>query len=91
MYQNELYLVKFALSNDDFSVILWEKTLLDLAHLAGIKVPKSRLVALKNGQKALMIKRFDRINSARLPFFVGKVVAQPTRKFSARVLLHEPC
>lgn len=68
VYQNELYLVKFALPNDDFSVILWEKTLLDLAHLAGIKAPKSRLVALKNGQKALMIKRFDRINSARLPF-----------------------
>ena len=68
VHQNELYLVKFALPNDDFSVILWEKTLLDLAHLAGVKVPKSRLVALKNGQKALMIKRFDRINSARLPF-----------------------
>ena len=72
VYQNELYLVKFALPNDDFSVILWEKTLLDLAHLAGIRVPESRLVALKNGQKALMIKRFDRINSARLPFLSAR-------------------
>lgn len=72
VYQNELYLVKFALPNDDFSVILWEKTLLDLAHLAGIKVPESRLVTLKNGQKALMIKRFDRINSARLPFLSAR-------------------
>lgn len=41
---NELYIAKFSSKNDEYSVILWEKSMLDLSNLANIKTAKSKLV-----------------------------------------------
>lgn len=72
LHDNELYLAKFSSKNDEEQVILWEKTMLDLANIANLKVAKSIVVpSFKNG--ILLLKRFDRcLNDnnelKRLPF-----------------------
>lgn len=46
-------------SHDAWDVMAWEKVALDLAHLAGIDVPPSRLLNLA-GRHVLVVGRFDR-------------------------------
>ena len=69
--RGSLHLAKFPWSNDEWSVILWEKVTLDLAHAAGIRVPKFRLERV--GTRAvLLIERFDRRDvDHRIPFMSG--------------------
>lgn len=64
---NELYIAKFSSKNDEYYVILWEKSMLDLSNLANIKTAKSKLVNGINNQKILLIKRFDREGNRRIP------------------------
>jgi serine/threonine-protein kinase HipA len=52
---------------DEWDVITWEKTVLDLASLAKIKVPNSDLVNV-GAEKVLIVKRFDRIREKRLGY-----------------------
>ncbi|GHT92902.1 phosphatidylinositol kinase [Alphaproteobacteria bacterium] len=58
-----LCMAKFSRSNDEFSVVLWEAVALTLAKKSGIHVFDWRL---ENG--ALIVKRFDRIGTQRVPF-----------------------
>ena len=53
--------------NDEWDVMSWEKTLLDLAGKAGISVPESTLLSIGK-EKALLVKRFDRINGKRVGY-----------------------
>lgn len=66
-----LLLAKFSHPNDDWDVMVWEKTMLDLAHAAGIATPDARLVPVGD-ERALVLERFDRagslVDGARLPY-----------------------
>ena len=66
-----LLMAKFSHPDDEWDVIGWEKTALDLAAGAEIAVPSSRLVRLDAGA-ALVLERFDReggrLDGVRLPY-----------------------
>ena len=53
--------------NDEWDVMSWEKTLLDLAAYAGLCVPESTLLSVGK-EKVLLVKRFDRINGERVGY-----------------------
>jgi serine/threonine-protein kinase HipA len=57
--ENRLLMAKFPHRNDDWDVMAWEKTALDLAARAGIDVPGSELVQI-DGRHVLVLERFDR-------------------------------
>jgi serine/threonine-protein kinase HipA len=52
---------------DGIDVVAWEKLCLDLASAAGITVPANRLVSVGRSH-ALLLDRFDRIASGRIPY-----------------------
>lgn len=55
-----ILIAKFPHHNDEWDVMAWEKTALDLASRAGIDVPRSELVSVGN-RRVLLLKRFDRL------------------------------
>jgi serine/threonine-protein kinase HipA len=58
-------IAKFPSPTDDWNVMAWEKTALDLAAAAGITVPEYQLVKVA-GRDVLVVDRFDRLaNGAR--------------------------
>ncbi|MDR2728585.1 MAG: type II toxin-antitoxin system HipA family toxin [Chitinispirillales bacterium] len=63
----ELAIAKFPRKNDETDIIRWEAVALTLAQMAGISVPKWRLEKML-GKYVLIIKRFDRVESNRIPF-----------------------
>jgi serine/threonine-protein kinase HipA len=65
---NTLYLVKFQPYMDTERVCAWEATMLDLADKAGIPTPAHRLLNKGDSRPVLLLKRFDRNGSARIPF-----------------------
>lgn len=65
---SRVLIAKFASPRDQWDVIAWEKTALDLAERAGIRVP-SRSLRRINGKAVLLLDRFDRAESgARIPY-----------------------
>lgn len=68
---DRLLLAKFSHQEDDWDVMGWEKTMLDMASYAGIPVPASYLVRL-GSQSALVLDRFDRegslLDGRRIPY-----------------------
>jgi serine/threonine-protein kinase HipA len=63
----QLLIAKFPHPNDEWDVIAWEKTALDLAERAGIRVPRSTLTRV--GDRAvLLLPRFDRRVDGRVPY-----------------------
>jgi serine/threonine-protein kinase HipA len=54
-----ILIAKFASPRDEWDVIAWEKTALDLAERAGIRVPTRRLERI-GGKAVLLLDRFDR-------------------------------
>ena len=82
--KDKLYIAKFPSINDEHSVILWEKTLLDVAKEAGIEVPNSRLIDLYNGKKVLLVERFDRDkNGQRIPFMSAMTLLKAKERQNA--------
>lgn len=69
-----LLLAKFPHPNDEWDVMAWEKTTLDMAEAAGISVPKSEIIRLGN-ESVLLLERFDRaysqLDGVRIPFISG--------------------
>ncbi len=55
-------IAKFPSPADDWNVMAWEKTALDLATAAGIEVPHNQLVKVA-GRDVLVVDRFDRLAS----------------------------
>ena len=53
----------------------WEKTVLDLAGKCGIRVPDSRLLRV-GGRSVLLLERFDRDGSLRIPYLSGLTAVQ---------------
>jgi serine/threonine-protein kinase HipA len=64
---DKLLIAKFPHHGDEWSVIRWEKTALDLAELAGIIVPLNRMVEIE-GQAVLLLERFDRVGAQRIGY-----------------------
>jgi len=62
-----LLLAKFPHRSDDWDVMGWEKTALDIADRAGVAVPARRLVGL-DGRHILLVERFDRDNQHRIAY-----------------------
>jgi serine/threonine-protein kinase HipA len=62
-----LMIAKFPHHADEWSVIAWEKTALDLAEAAGISVPERRLVGI-DGSPVLLLDRFDREGAHRVGY-----------------------
>lgn len=63
-----LMIAKFPHREDDWDVMAWEATALELAEQAGIRVPGRRLVPI-NGRAVLILDRFDRTAEGhRLPY-----------------------
>lgn len=56
-------------------VCAWEKTALDLASAAGIRVPKTRLLRVV-GRSVLLLERFDRQEGQRIPYLSGMTAVQ---------------
>ena len=69
--EGKLLLAKFSHPGDEWDVIAWEKTALDIAGAAGMAVPSSKLVRI-GGDSALLLERFDRSGSLekgeRIPY-----------------------
>ncbi len=71
---NRLLIAKFASPRDEWDVIAWEKTALDLAERAGIRVP-SRSLRRINGKAVLLLDRFDRAERGPHPLHVSDDLA----------------
>ncbi len=62
-----LSIAKFPSSNDEMDIVGWEAIALDLAERAGLVVPRRRVVEIRD-RRVLVLQRFDRTDSARIPF-----------------------
>lgn len=62
-----LAIAKFPHPGDEWDVMAWEKTALDLAELAGLDVPARRLTKI-DGRSVLILRRFDRDGPRRLGY-----------------------
>lgn len=72
-----LLLAKFSHPEDEWNVMAWEKTALDLARMAGIPTPACQLIRVGN-ESVLLLDRFDRegsrIAGLRIPYMSGMTV-----------------
>ncbi len=59
-----LLIAKFPHRGDEWDVLAWEKTMLDLAADAGLRVPPSRLTKV-GARNVLLVERFDRTSGGR--------------------------
>jgi len=64
-------------SSDRWEVIRWEAVALELARLAGIEVPASRLIEV-SGRGVLIVDRFDREGERRLPYVSAMTMLEAT-------------
>lgn len=64
---DRLLIAKFAHHADEWAVIAWEKSALDLAESAGISVPVRQLVGVE-GSPVLLLERFDRKGAERIGY-----------------------
>lgn len=65
--KGQLAIAKFPHKDDSIDMVLWEGVALALASKAGIPVPDWRVEPIAN-KVALILRRFDRADGARLPF-----------------------
>lgn len=76
-----LLLAKFSHPEDEWNVMAWEKTALDLAKMAGIFTPACQLIRVGD-ESVLLLDRFDRegsrIAGLRIPYMSGMTVLGST-------------
>jgi len=65
-----MMIAKFARPQDDWRVMAWEKTVLDLAQATGIATPERRLLVV-NGSDVLLVNRFDRSPDGRRTGYIS--------------------
>ena len=64
----DLCIAKFSKHDDEYSLIAWEAVALQLAQLAGLRVPEHKLITVQ-GKHVLLLRRFDRTpDGGRLPY-----------------------
>ncbi|MEP6650168.1 MAG: type II toxin-antitoxin system HipA family toxin [Lapillicoccus sp.] len=64
---DQLFIAKFAHPGDEWDVMAWEKTALELAQRAGIETLVSTLLRVE-GRSVLLLERFDRRGARRVPY-----------------------
>ncbi|MGB3763898.1 MAG: type II toxin-antitoxin system HipA family toxin [Ornithinimicrobium sp.] len=64
---DRLLIAKFSHPGDEWDVMAWERTALDLAKLAGIRTPHTKLLRV-DGASVLLLERFDRQGAQRVPY-----------------------
>lgn len=64
---DRLLIAKFPHPGDEWDVMAWERTALDLAKLAGIRTPHTKLLRV-DGASVLLLERFDRQGAQRVPY-----------------------
>lgn len=67
---DQLMIAKFPHRSDEWDVMAWEATALDLAARCGIQAPKHRLIDI-GGRSVLLVERFDRDGHTRIPYLSG--------------------
>lgn len=74
-----LLLAKFSHPEDEWNVMAWEKTALDLARMAGIPTPACQLIRVDD-ESVLLLDRFDRESSRiaglRIPYMSGMTILE---------------
>ena len=65
--ETRLLIAKFPHPGDEWDVMAWEKTALDLAEQAGIDVPRRELLTI-DAQSVLVLERFDREHEHRIAY-----------------------
>ena len=80
--EGKLMMAKFSSSADTIDAVAWEKVCLDIAELAGISTPSSRLLEI-NGRSVLLLERFDRAygedgSEARIPYMSAMTLLNRT-------------
>lgn len=65
--EDSLLIAKFPHHSDDWDVMAWEKTALDLAERAGIETPRRRISTV-GGRTVLILRRFDRDRNRRIGY-----------------------
>lgn len=63
----KLLIAKFPHHSDEWDVMAWEKTALDLAERCGIRVPHRQLIDV-GGRNVLLLDRFDRSEHGRVGY-----------------------
>jgi serine/threonine-protein kinase HipA len=64
---DRLLIAKFPHPGDEWDVMAWERTALDLAELAGIRTPRTELLRVDRAN-VLLLERFDRHGAQRVPY-----------------------
>lgn len=72
---SRLLIAKFPHHSDEWDVMAWEMTALDLAQACGIRTPHRQLVDV-SGKHVLLLERFDRAADARVPFVSAMTLLQ---------------
>lgn len=72
---DRLLIAKFPHHTDEWDVMAWEKTALDLAQRAGIDVPRSELAKI-DGRSVLVSERFDRSGERRIGYISALTLMQ---------------
>lgn len=72
---NRLYIAKFPHHTDQWDVMSWEKTALDLAEQAGIETPARALHSV-DGRSVLLLERFDREDGRRIGYLSAMTLVQ---------------
>lgn len=70
-----LLIAKFPHPGDEWDVMAWEMTALDLAERSGISVPERRLIDLA-GRHVLLLDRFDRHEGERVGYISAMTLLQ---------------
>ncbi|MBC7593665.1 MAG: HipA domain-containing protein [Kineosporiaceae bacterium] len=73
--QGGLLLAKFPHRSDEWDVMGWEKTVLDIAERAGIQTPERRLEPV-GGRHILLLRRFDRKYGSRLGYLSANTLLE---------------
>jgi serine/threonine-protein kinase HipA len=79
----KLFIAKFPHAEDEWDVMAWEKTTLDLAEIAGIRVPERSLVDIE-GRGVLLLERFDRRGAGRVPYLSAMTLLRSADGDAAR-------
>ena len=73
--EERLFIAKFPHHADQWDVMAWEMTTLDLAAICGIETPVRRLVNV-SGKNVLLLERFDRKASQRIAYISAMTLMQ---------------
>lgn len=76
---NQLHVAKFPHRDDDWDVMGWECVALDLADKAGITTPARDLITVSDSHRALLLRRFDRTESANRVPYISAMTALAAR------------